>query len=517
MPIYLFSHGCLPGFPVETLQKLWYTDNNDPVPADKTGQPGRDGGDFMDHREFYELMLDNIPDGVYILDDVGNYIYANSTYLHDVGISKSELMTYNVHDFLKHGQIDICISDIVYREKRRVVMFQDVAISNSLARPPFRQLVISNPIFGADGQVQNILAICRPLDTINAFFHEASASGVAKSQAFSASRRDGTASIVAESPAMRNILQAADEIADIDTSVLVTGESGTGKEVIAQYIHDQGHRREGRLVVINCAALPENLLEAELFGYEKGAFTGALATGKPGLFEEASGGTLFLDEINSLPLSLQGKLLRAIETKTVQRIGSTKSKKVDFRLISATNEDLLAAVEEKRFRADLYYRLNVIPLELPPLRERKEDIIPLALYFLQNYNQKYNKAKCFTTHTLDCMEAYEWAGNVRELKNFVERSVVMTASDYIDISNIRSVAASHQSHRVRLEPLANSGAEFPWENWIDEELPLQEYMDRCEREYISHALQKYKNSYAAAEKLGTSQSSIMRRKKKYGL
>lgn len=469
----------------------------------------------MNSSEFYELMLDNLPDGIYILDDVGNYIYANSAYLQDIGMSKSELMTYNVHDFLKRDQIDICISDIVYQEKRQVVMFQDVAISNCLARPPFRQLVISNPIFGADGKVQNILAICRPIDTINAFFHMASSNGVAKSLVVN---KKGTTSIVAESAAMRNILQIADEIADIDTSVLVTGESGTGKEVVAQYIHDQGRRRGGQLVVVNCAALPENLLEAELFGYEKGAFTGALSTGKPGLFEEASGGTLFLDEINSLPIALQGKLLRAIETKTIQRIGSTKSKKVDFRLISATNEDLLAAVEEKRFRADLYYRLNVIPLELPPLRERKEDIVPLALHFLRSYNQKYNKAKCFTPHTLECMAAYEWAGNVRELKNFVERSVVMTASDCIDISNIRSVAASHQSHRVRPEPLDSAITEqLPWEGWLNEELPLQEYMDRCEREYIARALQKYKNSYAAAERLGTSQSSIMRRKKKYGL
>lgn len=470
----------------------------------------------LDYKNFYELMLDNIPDGIYILDDAGNYVYANSTYTHITGLNRAELMSMNVHDFLQDNQIDVCISDIVYQEKRRVVMFQDVVISGS-GRLPFRQLVISNPVFGADGKVQNILAVCRPIDTLNAFYNEAGSNSLG-SCIISPTRKQDT-SVVAESPAMQRIIQITKEIADIDASVLITGESGTGKEVVAQCIHDQGQRGKSKMVVINCAALPENLLEAELFGYEKGAFTGASAAGKPGLFELASGGTLFLDEINSLPISLQGKLLRAIETKTVQRIGATKSKKVDFRLISATNEDLLEAVEEKRFRADLFYRLNVIPLELPPLRERKEDIIPLALHFLRHYNQKYNKNKQFAVRTLECMQAYEWAGNVRELKNFVERSVVMTVGNYIDITNIQSVAASHEG-RLRGSqdgPIVGSEPGYPWEAWLEEGLSLQDYMDRCEREYLAQALSKYKTSYLTAQHLGTSQSSIMRRKAKYGL
>lgn len=470
----------------------------------------------MDYKAFYELILDNISDGVYILDDAGNYIYANTAYIHGTGIPKSTLLTYNVHDFLKDDQIDICISDIVYREKRRVVMFQDVFIVGSSKK--FRQLVISSPIFGADGKVQNVLAICRPIDTMNALYREADSAAVTSSMTV-LPRFSGSGSIVAESPAMQNILYNAKEVADIDASVLITGESGTGKEVIAQYIHSQGRQKNGEMVVINCAALPENLLEAELFGYEKGSFTGALSSGKAGLFEAASGGTLFLDEINSLPFSLQGKLLRTIETKTVQRIGSTKSKKVDFRLIAATNEDLLAAVQDRRFRADLYYRLNVIPLELPPLRDRKEDIIPLAMYFLSHYNHKYNKDKHFTAHTLSNMAAYTWAGNVRELKNFVERSVVMSAGDYIDITSIRSVAASHDQRSDSQQPIWTTAQEaaFPWEKFLEQDLSLQEYMDRCEQEYLALALKKYKSSYLAADHLGTSQSSIMRRKKKYGI
>ena len=469
----------------------------------------------MDYKEFYELMLDNLSDGVYILDDAGNYIYANTAYVRSVGIRKGELLTYNVHDFLKGDQIDVCISDIVYQEKRRVVMFQDVVIAG-WGHQPFRQLVISSPVFDENGQVQNILAVCRPIDAMDNLIQEATRSEL-KSSYITPAIKDGAEDTVAESIGMKRILQVAREIADVDASVLISGESGTGKEVVAQYIHDHGQRSAGKLVAINCAALPETLLEMELFGYEKGAFTGALTSGKAGLFEVASGGTLFLDEINSLPISLQGKLLRAIETKTVQRIGATKGKKVDFRLIAAANESLISAVEEKRFRADLYYRLNVIPLELPPLRDRREDIVPLAAHFLKHYNKKYNKKKRFGMHTLESIQAYDWAGNVRELKNFVERSVVMSAGDYIDITNIRSVAASRDSRCMPTVVETPVVEENKLERWMDEELPLQDFMDRCEREYLSRAMDRYKSSYLAAERLGTSQSSIMRRKAKYGL
>ncbi len=469
-----------------------------------------------DYKNFYELMFDNLPDGVYILDADGNYIYANSVYIHLIGLDRATLMKTNVHDLLHSNQIDICISDIVYQEKRRVVMFQDVTIIGGSAHMPFRQLVISNPVFGEDGTVQNILAVCRPLETLNSFYNEAASSEI-NGTCIIPQADECSPSIVAESHSMQRILQLARDVAEIDASVLISGESGTGKEVVAQYIHSQGHRRDGELVVINCAALPENLLEAELFGYEKGAFTGASAKGKAGLFELASGGTLFLDEINSMPISLQGKLLRAIETKTIQRIGATASKKVDFRLIAATNENLLLAVEDKRFRADLLYRLNVIPLELPPLRDRREDIVPLALYFLDHYNKKYNKNKRFGLHTLESMEAYDWGGNVRELKNFVERSVVMSAGDYIDLTNIHSVAASYDQRLPEHSGRRAAGLSHPWEECLGEEMTLQDYMDRCEREYLAKALMKHKTSYEVAKALGTSQSSIMRRKAKYGL
>lgn len=436
---------------------------------------------------------------------------------------KNVLLNYNVRDFLNTGQINFCISDIVYREKRQVVMFQDVLDTQNYGRDAFRQLVISTPIFDDFGKIRNILAVTRPLDKLNQLYYQAN-----QADFISSFTGRGTpppvkgSAVIAESPIMQEVLSAAATVAAVDSAVLITGESGTGKEVVAQYIHDASPRADKPLVVINCASLPETLLEAELFGYEKGAFTGAAAGGKVGLFEAADGGTLFLDEINSLPLNLQGKVLRALETKTIQRVGSTRSKKVDFRLLTATNEDLIKLIDEKRFRTDLYYRLAVIPIHLPPLRERQEDIIPLAQHFLELFCRKYAKTKAFSPQTLQLISQYSWPGNVRELRNFVERSVVMSMGYQIAIPDVSSFlepgnTESSTPGNTDTSTLYSPAIAARYERMIADHISLQQYLDQCGRDYVSYALQKYKNSYKAAAALGTSQASIMRRKQKFHL
>ncbi len=479
----------------------------------------------MEISKFYETLLDSVPHGIYVLDNSGNYVFVNSAYIRMLNMPKNVLLHYNVHDFVQTKQIDLCISDLVYQQKRRIVMFQDVFDTQNYGRKQIRQLVVSTPLFNEHGEIENILAVVYPLEMLNSLYYEASQFNVVSSLASwpSPEATWDNNSFIAKSPTMLRLLKMIQTIADVDSTVLISGESGTGKEVIAKYIHQTGKRSSKPFVVVNCASLPENLLEAELFGYEKGAFTGASPGGKKGFFEEADGGVLFLDEINSLPISLQGKLLRAIETKTINRVGSTRLKHIDFRLLAATNEDLLELVEIKQFRLDLYYRLNVVPICIPPLRERKEDIMPLVEYFLEHFCYEYNRKKMFSPQTIDNIMHYEWPGNVRELKNFVERAVVVSIGDIIELKNIEDIAGG-QRQRFQTDVLdslpitkQSSSTELSCEEMLDEGVSMKDYLDKCEKAYLAHALKRYRTSYKTADALGTSQTSIMRRKMKYDL
>jgi transcriptional regulator with PAS, ATPase and Fis domain len=464
----------------------------------------------------FDTIMDNCADGIYVLDDKGIYLFANSVYVQSINMTKSELIGFDVHNFLRTKIVDFLISDIVYKEKRRVVMFQDVYHQNAPDNLMHRQLIIATPIFNEKGAVNNVVAVVRRLDTMHDFYHQAS---MGLPSPLRMNTEDAKSrNIIAESPAMLQLLKNARTVAEVDAAVLILGESGTGKDVVAQYIHASGPRSSNRLVVINCASLPSELLEAELFGYEKGAFTGAAGSGKAGLFEVAHQGTLFLDEINSLPLDLQGKLLRALETKQIQRLGSTQAREVDFRLLTASNENLQQLVDAKLFRADLFYRLNVIPLTVPPLRKRVTDILPLTLHFLRQFCEKHNKNKIFTEDTLALIHSHTWPGNVRELKNFVERSVVMSIGEYIEIHNIDGILANAEGDAVAFGSDAATGSGgIDYGAMLQRGISLDNFLKACERSYISYALKNTQSTYQAARVLGTSQSSIMRRKKKFHL
>jgi len=244
--------------------------------------------------------------------------------------------------------------------------------------------------------------------------------------------------IVGKSEEIRAVFRAIEDVAASNATVLITGESGTGKELVARAIHNRSPRKDKLFVAVNCAAIPENLLESELFGHEKGSFTGALDR-QIGKFEIASGGSLFLDEVGTLPMSMQAKLLRALQQREIERIGGSRPLAIDVRIISATNSDLRAAVKERHFREDLFYRLNVIPIILPPLRERKEDIPVLAVHFLRKYNSEFGRQiKGFNKEVMPLLKAYDWPGNVRELENLVERLVVLTKGSQIGTEKLPS-------------------------------------------------------------------------------
>jgi transcriptional regulator with PAS, ATPase and Fis domain len=299
---------------------------------------------------------------------------------------------------------------------------------------------------------------------------------------------------------MEQIINQAKKIADFSSTVLLHGESGVGKEVIAQAIHQLGNRSSKPFLKLNCGAIPENLLESELFGYIKGAFTGA-DQNKDGYFKQADEGVLFLDEIGEMPLHLQVKLLRVLQEQEVIPVGSTKPIKVNVQIIAATNKRLEKMVEERTFREDLYYRLNVIPLNIPPLRERVEDISLLAFHFLQQLNEKYNKSFHLTPDAINVLEFYFWPGNVRELQNIIERLVVSAEDQIINAEDVNQFLPNSYDFN-KSKPV------------INKVIPLQEAIDYVEEQLIMLAMKQYKTTTKAAQVLGISQSSVSRKYQK---
>ncbi len=303
---------------------------------------------------------------------------------------------------------------------------------------------------------------------------------------------------IATSPAMREVLELAERVATVDTTVLLTGESGTGKELVARLIHERSSRAKGPFVAVNCGALPEPLLESELFGHVRGSFTGAVAD-KKGLFEEATQGTLLLDEIAETPPAIQVKLLRALQEREIRRVGATKSIKVNPRVLAATNRNLEQAVARREFRRDLYYRLNVINIAVPPLRERPEDIVPLARLFLERYAAAQGKAiRAISADALDRLTAYAWPGNVRELENVIERAVVLTTRD--------RVTAAELPPAVRGDPVGS----------VLSELAEPRSLEDVEKRAILATLERHHgNRTRTARELGISLHTLWRKLKRY--
>ena len=378
-------------------------------------------------------VLDNIDAGIIIYDAKGNFLFMNTVMVNWRNIPRKEYLKMNVHDF--HSVMNICVFDLVCQKMKRVSRLQYYRDYQHIDSATRVRIVTGTPIFDGNGNIKYVIMMLQDVDSFAQQQQALLEEHKILSDMQDWGKKEKT-SMVAKSSEILQLLAVTDNIAPLDSTVLLYGESGTGKEVFAKYIHDHSKRSEQSLITVNCAAFPENLIEAELFGYEKGSFTGANKTGKIGLAEAADGGTLFLDEINSLPLSVQGKVLRMIEEKSVRKVGSLTAKKTDFRLIAATNKDLRAMVRNGLFREDLYYRLNVIPLTIPPLRNRKGDIVPLCLHYLFYFCQKYNLRKTFSEQVLEDIQGYNWPGNVRELRNFVERMVVMTPSSTKEITSI---------------------------------------------------------------------------------
>ncbi len=447
-----------------------------------------------------DAIIENSYDGIYITDKNGITLRTNSAIERITNIPKEYYINKKTADLVKRGILEDSVTKKVLEKKRTVSVMQ----LNYLGR---ETLLTGNPVFNEDGEIESVVTNIRDLSDLSQLQQALrEANELNKDYRREIERlRDHLAQTgdmtIIKSDRMVKIYEMAARIANADATVIFYGETGVGKDVLAKYMYQQSERsKSGKYIKINCGALPSELLESELFGYAGGAFTGANKNGKPGLFEMADNGILFLDEVGEMPMALQVKLLRVLQDKEIQRVGGTVSKKVNVRIIAATNRDLRKMVEEGEFREDLFYRLNVIPITIPPLRERREEILPLADLYLRQCNEKYGTYKQLDKELKSFLYQHAWPGNIRELANLIERITLLHMEDILGIEHLPS--------EYQLGEPVHQSEERTF-------LSLKEAAEHAERKALSLAAEQYHSTYEIAEALQTSQPTIVRKLKKY--
>ncbi|MHB1419928.1 MAG: sigma-54 interaction domain-containing protein [Bacillota bacterium] len=448
-------------------------------------------------------VIDCSYDGILITDSNGIITKGNQAFERITGIALSDIQGKTMDYLLEKGYFANQVVAAVFERKDYVTVIErQTPWQNSL-------LVTASPVLSRDKQVSQVVINVRDITELNKLRQDLE-------QTKELSKRYETelnelrgqimqmAGIVTRSPAMKNILDLAWRVSQVDSTVLIRGESGVGKEVFAKIIHNNSQRRSGPYIKVNCAAIPENLLESELFGYEPGAFTGASKNGKAGLFEIAEKGTIFLDEVGDLSMGLQAKILRVLQERELVRVGGIKPQKIDIRVIAATNQNLEERVREGLFRRDLYYRLNVVPITIPPLRERPEDIIPLLQHFQEKVKKRYHLENKFSPRAIEILIAYNWPGNVREMENMVERLLVSSTESLI----------TQQQVELCLNPMTTRTDEMITVKGL---LPLREAVEELEKQLLYRAWKSFHNTYRAAEALQINQSTVVRKLKKFDI
>ncbi|MEW6082528.1 MAG: sigma 54-interacting transcriptional regulator [Bacillota bacterium] len=435
-------------------------------------------------------IIESSYDGICVASSAGSIEQVNSAYERLMGVSKEEVLGKTIGEDLV-GKVRM--------QRMPVTLMQRTATGKDV-------LVTGSPIFNEDGHLCKVVTNVRDMTELGRLKRELEISTELQqrySTELSLLRGEHLNSqvVLTEHSCMKGIIEMALRVAAFDSTVLILGETGVGKEVIAKMIHDHSARKDGPFIKVNCAAIPETLLESELFGYAPGAFTGASRAGKPGMFELAKGGTIFLDEIAELPLSLQAKLLRVLQEQEVFKVGGVSPQKIDVRVLAASNKDLEKMVEAGAFRNDLYYRLNVIPLTVPPLRDHKEDIPLLAHTYLQRFNSRYRTDKRLSPGAVDQLCEYSWPGNIRELAHTLERLVIMTKGEAIEAGNLPKAvahAAPTQGLMVGTCPALDVG-------------PLKEAIGEFEQALISKAIQQQGSIRKAAKVLEIDPSTVLRK------
>ena len=445
-------------------------------------------------------VIDSSFDGIFITDGEGTTILVNRAYERITGIRASEVLGRNMRDLVSEGFYDQSVTLRVLKSRKSETIIQKVKSGKTI-------VVTGNPVDDASGALWRVVTNVRDVTELQRLQEELEKLSALKDRyrlelASLRGAMGGGGRIVVRSKRMQEVHEQALRLALVDSTVLLLGESGVGKEVVASLIHDHSPRREGPFVKVSCAAIPEPLLESELFGYVCGAFTGASKAGKPGVFELAHQGTLFLDEVGELPLGLQAKLLRALQERKVTRLGDVRAKAVDVRIMAATNRDLEAMMRQGAFRSDLFYRLSVVPLVVPPLRERREAVFDFIHRFLERFNRKYGLSRQIDPEACDALAAWDWPGNVRQLENTMERLVVLGPGDVITREDALR-ALSGNGGGAAQAPAAGA--------------PLRETLTRAETEAVRQALLMHGSTRAAARALGVNQSTVVRMTRRLGI
>lgn len=447
-----------------------------------------------------EVIIESSYDGIILSDKEGRIFRANKSMERvSGGVKVSELLGKTARELEKEG--------IILSQSRIIVEKNPLTLKQQI-RTGVELFITSKAAYDDRGNFMFYMATIRDMTELSGLRKEIEETKDLSHRYYQelVQLRDQLLQfeeMVIKSESMKDVCRRAFKVAKTDANVLVTGPTGSGKEMIAKMIHKSSGRKNGPFVLINCGAIPESLLESELFGYEKGAFTGASSQGKMGLMEMADRGSLLLDEIGDMSPMVQVKLLRAIQEQVIYRVGSTTPIQLNVRIIAATNKNLEDMVEQKLFREDLYYRLNVIPIYVPPLKERREDILPLALHFLELFNQKHETVKSLSPEVCSVLEEYEWPGNVRELENLIERMVV--------ISNEKVMTPEWLPRKM-------TGA--AWDDEFTEQpkdFSLRQAREDTERRVIKRALAAHGSVRKAASSLGVDHTTIMRKMKQLGI
>ncbi|MGG1660687.1 sigma-54 interaction domain-containing protein [Brevibacillus sp. NRS-1366] len=446
-----------------------------------------------------ELIIDSVQEGIYVTDEHGFTIRINKSYSENTGISRSEVLGKHVSELISTGYFDDSVTLKVMKHKKPVSLLQKIKEKNQM------WLVMGKPVLDEEGNIRRIVNTLHNMTELNEMREVLKEQSLlireqTRELEILRSQLTETGEVIANSYKMQQVVSRIRRLAKVDSSVIILGETGCGKNMFARAIHRLSDRSAMNFIEVNCGAIPEHLFESELFGYENGAFTGATRGGKTGLLEAAHMGTLFLDEVAEMPMNLQVKLLSVLQSKKIRRIGGVKEIDVDVRIVAATNKDPQQLIAEKKLREDLYYRLSVVPVMIPPLRERKDDVYALAEHFIKRYNSKHNLNVKFSKAVFLTLESYHWPGNVRELEHLIEQLIVLADNQFVDVDDLpRELQLYNKVHEGDLGK------------------DLKTIVEDVERKLITEEWEKYQDIYVVAERLGMHRTTLIRKIKKLGL